>query len=264
MGRWILLLLSVLLAGTAVAGSARTRRKKARLRKERIERRDQAAAQRIRSDRKAKLELARQDRSYRLGALKVNVVHGDITQVPAEGLLTTAYFHKETMSFLWPETGVGYSIRYTSGNRYHTAIERALKYDKPLHDGQMIKAYGWRSAAGHRGRFADVVFIVDRLRKPLDGLVKEAMAHADQVGYSTVSLPALRLDKHSEQPTRGVEKTVLQVAQRLAEGLKQHDQAKGDSSRVKEVSLVVFGDVPAFGHMLNSALKRAGAVLEPE
>jgi len=89
---------------------------------------------------------------------KTYVTEGDITQIPADVLMTA--INSGGMWF----GGIDGAIQRVAGNMYHNQASQA----SPLRDLQTIVA---RGTGKHRGKFRDVVFVVDDLESPLNDVI---------------------------------------------------------------------------------------------
>ena len=92
----------------------------------------------------------------KIGSLKIQVIDGDITQTPADAIMTA--INSGGMWF----GGVDGAIMRAAGNSYHAQASEAM----PLSDLDVVVAKGDR--ARHQGQFDNVVFVVDDLLSPLD------------------------------------------------------------------------------------------------
>ncbi len=110
----------------------------------------------------------------------VVVIEGDITQEPADALITAINSGGNWLG------GIDGAIARVAGPLFHQQAAQAA----PLKDGQTVLA---TSAAGqHNGQFRNVLFVVDDLELPLRKLVLIALRAADAAGLRRVTLPAIR------------------------------------------------------------------------
>jgi O-acetyl-ADP-ribose deacetylase len=109
----------------------------------------------------------------------VDIIEGDIAQVPANAMITAinsggAWFG-----------GIDGVIQRAAGMMFHQQVAETL----PLNHCDTVVA---RKKAAHRGKFGDVVFVIDDLQSPLSKVVYAALKAASDAGYQSVSLPAIR------------------------------------------------------------------------
>ena len=158
--------------------------------------------------------------------MEISVREGDIAAVSADVMITAinsggAWFG-----------GIDQLIQNYAGSQYHAAAKAKM----PLEDGQTVVA---RQKTSHKGAWGDVLFVVDDLRLPLNQLVERALTAADQAGYETVSMPAIRTGV-----MLGVkEKTAAEAATLLMDGVRRHRER---GTGIKEVTIVVFRDPKLF------------------
>lgn len=167
--------------------------------------------------------------------VSVSVVSGDITRVNADALVTAI-----NASGAW-FGGVDGAIFRVAGGIFHSQASREM----PLEDGQTIVA---RSNGNvHEGAFANVVFVVDELRRPLHEVIQLGLMAASDAGFGSVSLPAIR----TGVMLGAVEKTVNQAVNEMAKGVKNF-LAENPDTKIDSIMFVIYGD-----KTIQSLLKKA-------
>lgn len=161
------------------------------------------------------------------------VLEGDITQIPCDGLVTTINSFKD-----W-NGGVDRAIYGAAQGQYHSK-----PWNMELQDGQAILA---RKTEDHGGKFRDVLFMVDDLKKPLGYVVYQALTEADRAGLTSVNLPAMRTGAMA-----GRMESEDQAVSAMADAIKQFRQS--GASTLKDIQVVVFKN-PQLAQKYNEALK---------
>ena len=111
---------------------------------------------------------------------KIYAVEGDITQIPADALMTAI-----NSGGLW-FGGIDGAIQRVAGNMYHNQASQAA----PLNNLQTVVA---RGSGKHKGKFRDVVFVIDDLKSPLDKVVYAGLEAASNEGYTSLLVPTIRM-----------------------------------------------------------------------
>jgi O-acetyl-ADP-ribose deacetylase (regulator of RNase III) len=109
--------------------------------------------------------------------MTVQVIAGDISQIPADALVTAI-----NSSGAW-FGGIDRVIQRVAGNHFHDQADALM----PLSDGQTILASG-----NGTSQFQNVIFVVDDVRQPLSGIVFNGLLAASNAGFKSVTLPAIR------------------------------------------------------------------------
>lgn len=173
------------------------------------------------------------------GNLVVRVVEGDVAQVEADALATA--INPGGMWFGGIDGVIGRAV----GSMFHDQAE-AVRRSKGLAHGDTVVA---RATRLHRGRFGDVVFVVDALEGPLRVVVGAALRAADAAGYRTLSLPAIR----TGVMLGVVEKDAASAVREIVVGIGEF--APGARS-LRELMIVVFG-APQIAELIRATLPRA-------
>lgn len=152
----------------------------------------------------------------------VSVVQGDIAEVRAQALITAI-----NSSGMW-FGGIDGVIQRCAGSQYHDQAGAAM----PLEDGQtVVVKQKWQ----HKGRFFDVVFVVDDLVQPLRNIVAAGLRTADARGYESVMLPTIRMGV-----MRGaVEKTIEETVGQMVKGI---GSVLDEATNLQSITIVVYND----------------------
>ena len=169
----------------------------------------------------------------RIGKTGLYVVQGDITQIPTEAIM--AAINSEGMWF----GGVDGAIQRVAGNHYHSQASKAM----PLRDLQVIVAKG--NASKHRGKFNDVVFVVDDLESSLDKVVYTGLETAHKEGYGQLLIPTIRMGVMAG----AVEKTPEETIARLGQGIERFIQTYGNQTKLDNLTFVVYRDPNTAGQL---------------
>ena len=163
--------------------------------------------------------------------MKVKIVSGDISKVKADALMTAinsggAWFG-----------GIDGVIQGCAGGLFHGQASAAA----PLKHGQTIVAMcdGGKS---HKGRFTNVVFIVDDLKGKLNEIIFNGLVAAADANFASVSLPTIRMGVMLGV----VEKSKEEAVGEMVKGINRFLKAKPDSS-IKELTFVVYNDPEILG-----------------
>ena len=151
----------------------------------------------------------------------VKVQLGDITCVPAEGLITAV--NSEGM---WGGA-IDRAIYGAAGQQYHRSARMLLGRS----DGRTLVA---RPQHDHEGAFGNVVFVVDDLRIPLYEILTAALRAADEAGLSSVTIPAMRMGVMMSMGGSPEEK----IADMAWAALDFQEKAKN----LKSLTFVIYGD----------------------
>lgn len=154
---------------------------------------------------------------------KVEVISGDVSQIEADALITA--INSGGMWF----GGIDGVIQRCAGPWYHNQAAA-----KQLTDGMTVVARG--GSTPHRGKFVDVVFIVDDLRHPLKDVVAAGLRAADAAGMYTVTLPTIRMGVMLGK----VEKTAQQAVTEIVTAVQEFVQ--GPPKCVAHIKIVVYSD----------------------
>jgi O-acetyl-ADP-ribose deacetylase (regulator of RNase III) len=126
--------------------------------------------------------------------------------------------------------GIDGVISRVAGQHFHQ--QAAAK--QPLQDGQTIVATGNGKC---RGKFSNVVFVVDDLQQKLSEIVYKGLCAASDVGFKTVSLPTIRMGVM----LGAVEKTVAEAISEMSAGVRKFVADKPKTT-VKSITFVVYND----------------------
>ena len=159
-----------------------------------------------------------------MSKINVCVVSGDISRVKSDALITT--INSGGMWF----GGIDGVIQRAAGNLFHSQAAKAL----PLIDGQTIIAHNNDHA--HDGAFTNVVFVVDDLIQTLADIIFEGLAAADRAGFTTVTLPTIRMGVMLGVVEKSAEEAV--VAMKV--GVRNF--VKRNPTSIRNITFVVYND----------------------
>ena len=162
----------------------------------------------------------------KLGKVELYVVQGDITQTPADAIMTAI-----NSAGMW-YGGVDGAIQRAAGNQYHQQAMNSM----PLRDLQVVVAKG--SHTKHRGQFDDVVFVVDDLESSLDKVVYKGLEESHKQSHSKIIVPAIRMGVMAGV----VEKTPKEAVQKLGMGIDAFMKKYGAKTKLRNITFVVYND----------------------
>ncbi|MBU6501073.1 MAG: macro domain-containing protein [Patescibacteria group bacterium] len=153
---------------------------------------------------------------------KIEVVSGDIARVESDALITA--INSGGMWF----GGIDGVIQRAAGELFHQQAANAK-----LVDGEAIVARG-----GNRnsGKFKNVIFVVDDLTRPLHQIVLAGLRTAETSGFSSVSLPTIRMGVMLGV----VEKTPQQAVSEMVHGVNIFLSENPKS--VQNITVVVYNE----------------------
>jgi len=169
--------------------------------------------------------------------MKVNVVGGDITQIPSDGLITAI-----KSGGMW-YGGIDGAIMRIAGDHFHNQAATQM----PLEDGQVIVAEG----SGSNYAFQNVIFVVDDLHRRLREIIYLGLRAADQANLKTVTIPTIRLGVMLGV----VEKTKEEAISEMVGGVRRFLSENPQS--VEKIIFVVYND-PVIVNLLNRELQLVG------
>lgn len=167
----------------------------------------------------------------------VRIVQGDIAGIPSDALIAPI-----NSSGMWAGAIDGVICRHAR-QQFHDQARARM----PLRDGQTINA---RKQSSHSGAFDNVVFVIDDLRQRLSEVVRTGLVAADLAGYSSVTLPAMRLGVMLGVVERSIEEAI----QEMAIGTKVFVESNPQS--VKSITFVVYNDPRVLAGMANLLTKQ--------
>ncbi len=151
---------------------------------------------------------------------------GDITQIPVVAIMTTI-----NSGGLW-YGGVDGAIQRAAGDYYHDQARSRM----PLNDLEVVVARG--NGISHRGKFKDVVFVVDDLISPLNDVVFKGLEVAHRENYGKILIPTIRMGVMAGV----VEKTPQEAVERIESGVEKFIEEYGDKTQLKNLTWVVYND----------------------
>jgi O-acetyl-ADP-ribose deacetylase len=153
------------------------------------------------------------------------IVEGDMTQLPVDAIMTV--INSGGMWF----GGIDGAIQRVAGNQYHSQAASRM----PLRNLDVVVAKGRGS---HRGQFKDVIFVVDDLQSPVNDVIYKGLEAANDEGYETLAIPAVRMGVMAG----AVEKTPKETVSKIALGMKSFRDDYGKDTTLKQVFFVVYKD----------------------
>jgi O-acetyl-ADP-ribose deacetylase (regulator of RNase III) len=182
---------------------------------------------------------------YRIGNVNVRVVKGDLMQTRATALVTAI----NSGGPMYWNGKIDRVMMRTVGPGYHQQLNNKLGQ---FGDLRTVVATGRRYLG--RNAFDNVIFVGDNLRAPLNRVVCNGLECANRKGYSSVSMPAMRMGV-----MRGaVERTTQETMDRMVQGIKSYATSAGAAGRVREVTIVVHSNQDTID-ALNTALSTAAS-----
>lgn len=169
----------------------------------------------------------------KIGKTGLYVTQGDITQIPTDAIMTAV-----NSKGLW-YGGVDGAIYRVAGSQYHAQARKAM----PLSDLQTVVARG--DALKHKGKFDDVVFVVDDLKSSLDQVVYSGLETAHHERYGQLLIPAMRMGVMAGAVERTPEETVV----KLAQGIQRFMQGYGKQTKLENLTIVVYKDPNAINQL---------------
>lgn len=160
-----------------------------------------------------------------LMSTKVYATEGDITQIPADALITAI-----NSGGLW-FGGIDRAIKNVAGSMYHNQAAKAF----PLEDLQTIVA---RKRGKHNGKFKDVVFVVDDLESSLIEVVYTGLERASNEGYQHLLVPAIRMGVMAG----AIEKTPQETIEKMALGVRKFLGKYANKTKLEDIKLVVYNN----------------------
>lgn len=164
--------------------------------------------------------------------LKVEVVDGDITQEPADALITAV-----NSGGMW-FGGVDGAIMRVS-TQYHDGLADVLRHGRSRDVVTVVKREKHEKYAG---KFSTVVFVIDDLDEPLSVIVRRGLTEASTRGFRTVTMPMIRFGVMARVGGTPTEK-MTDITQAI------HDQMRDTENRIEHLKIVVYGDVALTAEM---------------
>jgi O-acetyl-ADP-ribose deacetylase (regulator of RNase III) len=160
----------------------------------------------------------------------LSVLLGDITQVDSDALITGL-----NSEGAWGG-GVDRAIYGVAGSQFHDQAQDILGAD----DGTVVIV---PTQVAHPGAFRHVVFVADDLRLPLYDIVSKALKAADDAGFTSVTLPTMRMGVLMDfggPPEQKIEE--------MARAVKDFGLS---AQSITSISFVIYGDPTSFELLRN-------------
>lgn len=166
---------------------------------------------------------------------KINITEGDITQMPADALITAINSGGSWFG------GIDGAIQRVAGNMYHSQAAQAA----PLRDLQTIVVKG----TSHKGKFRDVIFVVDDLESPLNEVVYAGLGAASYQEYRSILVPTIRMGVMAGAR----EKTPQETIGKMALGVRDFLDKYADTTTLEDIKFVVYNN-PILAESMSSVL----------
>lgn len=167
--------------------------------------------------------------------MNIQVKNGDLTQTPANALITA--INSGGMWF----GGIDGAIQRAAGDMFHSQARAAL----PLSHGATVVAKG---GSQNRGKFENVVFVIDDLSGPLSEIIKNGLTSASKAGFQSVTLPTIRMGVMLGVVEKSKEEAVNQMVSGVASFVNENP-----GTSVSSITFVVYVD-PDTEDLLKKAL----------
>jgi len=169
------------------------------------------------------------------GDIRIVRISGDITRVDSDAIITAINSGR-----LW-FGGIDGAIQRVAGNIYHNQA-----MNEELINLKVIVARGDHN--NHKGKFDNVVFVVDDLKSELRGVIARGLEEADAAGFKKVTIPAIR----TGVMLGAVEKSLEQVVDEYMKGIKRYvgrKRAKGQVPGIQAIAFVTYNNPELEGIM---------------
>lgn len=160
--------------------------------------------------------------------IRIVRISGDITKIDSDAIITAINSGR-----LW-FGGIDGAIQRVAGNIYH---DQAM--NEELINLKVIVARGDHN--NHKGKFDNVVFVVDDLKSELRGVIARGLEEADAAGFKKVTIPAIR----TGVMLGAVEKSLEQVVDEYMKGIKRYvgrKRAKGQVPGIQAIAFVTYNN----------------------
>lgn len=159
----------------------------------------------------------------------LDVTSGDITQMPADALITAIN------SQGWWFGGVDGAIQRVAGDLFHRQVQL------PVQDGDVVCATLSREIPCP---FRHVVFVVDDLKQSLQNIVLAGLREAEAQQLAEITLPVMRTGVMA-----GARETKDQALQALVDTIVQFKAEK--PTAIKRLRVVVYNDDTTYTELRN-------------
>lgn len=160
--------------------------------------------------------------------IRIVRISGDITKIDSDAIITAINSGR-----LW-FGGIDGAIQRVAGNIYHDQT-----MNEELINLKVIVARGDHN--NHKGKFDNVVFVVDDLKSELRGVIARGLEEADAAGFKKVTIPAIR----TGVMLGAVEKSLEQVVDEYMKGIKRYvgrKRAKGQVPGIQAIAFVTYNN----------------------
>lgn len=139
--------------------------------------------------------------------------------------------------------GIDGVIQKQAGMQFHQQAADAM----PLHHLNTVVA---RKRKPHRGMFQDVVFVVDDLQTPLHDVIYRALEAANDAGYKSVSLPAIRTGVMLGKVEKDAKSAVVELLKGILEFYNDFP-----NSNLESLTFVLFTGGEVYNQLENQTLQ---------
>lgn len=166
--------------------------------------------------------------------MDIKVLEGDIAQVESDAIITAINSFRE-----W-NGGIDKAIRRVAGMHFHDQITATMV----LRQNDTMLATG----EPHRGKFRHVVFVVDDLQDHLSEVVLSGLLTAASIGFTSVTLPTIRMGLMIGKVEKSVEDAINQMCFAVEKFVRENPD-----TTLTSITFVVYDD-PAVADLLRSEL----------
>lgn len=183
------------------------------------------------------------DKITDMGILIVRI-SGDITRVDSDAIITAI-----NSSGLW-FGGIDGAIQRVAGSIYHGQVAQKFAQGE-LSDLKVVVARGNHN--DHKGKFDNVVFVIDDLKSELSNVIARGLEEADVAGFKKVTIPAIR----TGVMLGAVETSLEQVVDEYVKGIRKYIIGKTvdhmQETGIKRITFVTYNN-PELEDILYRAL----------
>lgn len=171
--------------------------------------------------------------------IRIIRISGDITQVKCDAIITAinaggAWFG-----------GIDRAIYNAAGTMYHSQIKK-----EDLYELNFIVARGDHN--NHRGKFDNVVFVVDELECPLRSVIASGLEGAHAAGFKNVAIPSIRTGVMINMVERGFEDVVNEYVEGVKIYLNSYERLN-----IEAIAFVTYNNIK-LEKVLHDTIKREG------
>ena len=169
---------------------------------------------------------------------KTYVTEGDITQIPADALITA--INSGGMWF----GGIDRAIQRVAGDLFHSQADAAM----PLRTLQTVMTRGGARPDRKIG-FRDVVFVVDDLESPLNDVIYTGLEAASNENYKHILVPTIRMGVMAGAR----ERTPQEAVRKMACGVSDFLDKYAERTKLENIQFVVYNN-PTLAENMSAVL----------